>query len=65
MSEDVLFEEKLFNRIFSTAYDPITRRYMRIIRVTRVGNMIRVIATRLGENVPYEFAVTQLTKYAA
>lgn len=65
MSEDALFEEKLFNRIFSTAYDPITRRYMRIIRVTRVGNMIRVIATRLGESVPYEFAVTQLTKYAA
>lgn len=65
MSEDALFEEKLCNRIFGTAYDPITRRYMRIIRVNRDGNMIRVIATRFGESVPYEFAVTQLTKYAA
>jgi hypothetical protein len=65
MSEDKLFEEKLLNLVFRTAFDPIARRFVRILRVTRVNDRIRVIATRVGEFSPHEYAVTQLTQYAA
>ena len=62
---DELFEYKLKNNMFETAYDVLARRYVRIHKTSQSPNgQIAILARRESDGIVRQYRPNELSKYA-
>lgn len=66
MHDDVIektFEDRVLSGEFSVAYDPISKRWIKIIKAIRRKHQIRVIGYRIIDGTKSEYGLYELIKY--